>query len=262
MFPSLISIIRDIFQSLFFITVGTVTILTYLKAKKTLLQPIRTEVFKEQIKIFSDILNFFIGKKEIELRKEFSFDKLFAVNCISLMDDYASFYFKLEFDIDKRPYNPSACPSSIVFFEYAKRFFILADNYLDNELDEKKSLIENNQNEWKNYIYGEIKLPKETSDKLKELDKIMDSPLIPKTLFTLLEKYKGAIEENIHLIETILTQCSQELPNKYPDLETLEKAAFGWIHKKYNDKFVCLEEKSQEITDYVRNYFATDDLFN
>ena len=54
--------VREAIQAMFFIVVGTVTVLTYLKAKRTLLQPIRTEIFKEQIKTFAELLGFFILK--------------------------------------------------------------------------------------------------------------------------------------------------------------------------------------------------------
>lgn len=86
--------------------------------------------------------------------------------------------------------------------------------------------------------------------------------MIPTSLLLLLENYKEIIEENISLIETILTECSQELPNKYPDKEALEGIAFNWIYKRYNNKFICLEERAKEITNYVRKYFDTDNLFD
>lgn len=262
MFQSSISVVRDIFQVLFFITVGTVTVLTYLKAKRTLLQPIRTEVFKEQLKVFADILTFFQGKGEVDLRDELDFDNLLSVNYIDLLDDYASIYFKLEIDRKQRPYNSSECSSSIVPITYVQKFFTPVDGYLNETSQEEGNKPEGKHVEWDDYEYGVIHIPNKTRDRLKELDKIMDSPLIPKALLALLDKYKETVRNNMLLISTLLTECSQELPNQYPAIETLEKAGIGWVRFKYNREFVCLEGNAKEITDYVRNYFDTDNLFN
>ena len=105
---------RDIFQVFFFIVIGVVRILTYIKAKKSLLQPIKTEVFKEQIKVFANILEQISGKSEISLRNDFDFDKVFTVNVASMYDHYASLFFDIQFDESKRPYNRNECPTFIV----------------------------------------------------------------------------------------------------------------------------------------------------
>jgi hypothetical protein len=64
---------RDITQTLFFIAVGTVTVLTYLKAKRTILQPIRTETFKEQLRAFTEVLRLFGGKRRSSSGSIFTF---------------------------------------------------------------------------------------------------------------------------------------------------------------------------------------------
>ncbi|MGB9180467.1 MAG: hypothetical protein WCB68_14640, partial [Pyrinomonadaceae bacterium] len=106
--------IRDFFQILFFIIISTITILTYLKAKKTLLQPLRTEIFKEQLKTFSDILGLFTGKGEVELSEDLGFKELLDVNVCALFDEYISFFFEVEIDESKRPYNTHNCPQSLI----------------------------------------------------------------------------------------------------------------------------------------------------
>jgi hypothetical protein len=90
----------------------------------------------------------------------------------------------------------------------------------------------------------------------------MDSPLIPKKLYGLLEKYRETVNYNVTLMSDILTECSQELPTRYPDIKTLEEAKLEWIQAKYISKSASLEERAKEISDYIRNYFATDNLFD
>src|SRR5438128_11734785 len=67
-----ISTVKDVLNAAFFLVVGIITILTYRQAKKTILQPLKTEIFKQQIQLFTDLLKLFVGKDEIDLREQFA----------------------------------------------------------------------------------------------------------------------------------------------------------------------------------------------
>jgi len=82
----------NVLQAVFFVTVAIVAILTYLQAKRTWFQPIRTEVFKEQLRAIDELASHFIGKSETELRDELDFDALISINSCKLIDDYASLF--------------------------------------------------------------------------------------------------------------------------------------------------------------------------
>ncbi len=90
---TIITIINLAFESILFITVGVITVLTYLHAKDTILQPMRTELFKIQMEELSKVLKFFVGQEENDLREKFAFSKLINVNAIALIDEYASIFF-------------------------------------------------------------------------------------------------------------------------------------------------------------------------
>lgn len=63
-----------IVQTAFYAVVATVTILTYMHARRTLFQPVRTEIFKEQLKELSQVLAPFVGKSEADLRNFFALE--------------------------------------------------------------------------------------------------------------------------------------------------------------------------------------------
>lgn len=257
----LISIMRDISQIFFFTTGGTVTLLTYLRAKKTLFLPIKTEVFKEQIKILSEILSFFRGKTESELRNDFAYEKLFAFNCMSLIDDYAIVNLEIDLDLSDRIYDDmSECPTRILTKEFLSEFML--DGNTKNWQDFLSQISDESSDEspWKSYIYGDTKIPKETSDMREILRGIIDSPLIPKDLLLLLEDYQKSVDHNIFLIADVLTEVAQELPTIYPTPESLEDLMNTWIWQKYIERLEPLENKAKLITDYLREYFSTDQL--
>lgn len=62
---------KDLAQIVFWVTVSVVTVLTYRRARKTLLQPIRTEVFKLQVEEVKPLFKIVVGKGEVELRRYF-----------------------------------------------------------------------------------------------------------------------------------------------------------------------------------------------
>ena len=94
---------RDLVQIVFFLTVALITVLTYLNARRTLLQPLRTEVFKEQITILSDALRLFVGKGEHDLRNSWGLSEMLDGNAYFLLDEHARIFFGVKVDWNKRP---------------------------------------------------------------------------------------------------------------------------------------------------------------
>lgn len=93
-------------SQLVFWTVGAiVAVLGYRQAKRTIFQPIRTEIFKAQLDAMSKIMRRFLGKKELQLRAEFHFDTLFRANLYRVADAYAENFFGVVVEQAQRPYN-------------------------------------------------------------------------------------------------------------------------------------------------------------
>jgi hypothetical protein len=258
-----LSLLKDFFQIVFFVVVGIITILTFLKAKKTLLQPIRTEIFKSQLHEFSKILKMFTGKREMELRDDFAFGKLFIANCCNLLDTYGSLFFDIKIDTQKRLYSIKNCPASIMTKTWVAKHIELRDDY---KIDEEK---EKNQERpdprtkaaiWSEFEYGNIWIPKEFIEMKAQFEKIMDSPLIPKDCLSLLEDYLGTINQNVNILGQLLTEKAKELPEKYPSPVSFSKASYLWIHHEYMRRFQLLEEKADKIIKYLRTYFEADTI--
>ncbi|OIS63054.1 hypothetical protein A4A36_20925 [Bacillus subtilis] len=158
--------IKNIFNTLFFITTGTVAILTFRQARKTVLQPLRTEVFKEQIKIMGEILELFNGKSQIDLRNDLDFRRIFEGNCLRMFDSFAKYFFNVKVNKENRLY--SEFPSAIVNADYFKKNFALADNDVNNRevAASKEQVIYSNEEAleiWSRYQLGMISVSNEFS---------------------------------------------------------------------------------------------------
>lgn len=97
--------IVKIIEALFYVSTGTVAVLTFLSARKTILQPMKTEVFKNQVEVFTSIMKLFNGKTESEIRHAFDFDEMLRANIFKLLDDYLETFYNVTFDYNERPYN-------------------------------------------------------------------------------------------------------------------------------------------------------------
>lgn len=248
----------------FFGVTAVLGIKTYISAKKTILQPIKTEIFKEQVKEFSKILNFFNAKKETKIREDFAIEKLYRANVLALLDEYAKTFFDYEVDIDKRPYNKQDCPSTLVTKAGMEKFFSLVD-------DDSKSEVAATRNDerpdprvraalWADYECFMLHIPKEYSEKLEELNFIKSSPLLTKESVKLIENFEKALSENREILMNTLTEVSKELPHRYPSQKALTGATHYWVSNKYNAKVQSLEEPATKIIEYIRNYYKVDEI--
>jgi hypothetical protein len=79
----------NVVQSIFLLGTLVLAVLTYRQALKTIFLPLRTEVFKEQIKVFGKIQEMLLSKTQLDLWTEFGLIDLVAVNCQAMVDTYA-----------------------------------------------------------------------------------------------------------------------------------------------------------------------------
>ena len=249
-----ISEARDVVQIVFFLTIALITVLTYLKAKRTILQPLRTEVFKEQIKLLSDVLRLFVGKGEHDLRNSWGLSEMLDGNASFMLDEYARIFFGVKVDWNKRPYGKPHFTGAIIA-KNSKQVQVLEGHLQSNVPPEDirpKELV------WAEYVHDWLHLPSRWSEADHELLKLVHSPLIPVELASMLEEYRRTVNENVSAIRNALTESAKEVPEKYPDLGTLNKAAFYWIYERC--KRVPLEPKAKAIIGFARRYLDSDNL--
>jgi hypothetical protein len=57
-----------------------------------------------------------------------------------------------------------------------------------------------------------------------------------------------------------LTEVAKELPEKYPDKDSIIKADTSWIWNRYNKKIKYFEPHADNLTDYLREYLTIESL--
>jgi hypothetical protein len=256
--------IKDFFQIIFFCVVITVTILSYLQAKKSLFTPIKTETFKMQIKAFEEILLFFQNKRETDFTSQFDFDNLLGINAQLLIIDYIETFFKNEVEIDpekvKELRNNSA--GAVVTQNYASKHFVKPDYYEKQEKKEKEEITNPALilREWENYEYGKIEFTNKFNEEIEKLKNLSASPLIPQPLKDKINFFNKKIHDNLFLIGKVLTAVAKELPTTFPNSKSLNNLNQSGMWNKYNNDMEKVEEDAQQILAYIRQYLKIDEL--
>jgi hypothetical protein len=252
--------VRDIVQTLFFALIGVITVLTYIRARKTLLQPIRTEVFKAQLQEFTAILSMLGGKGEIELRDEWGFSDFLRANCTAMFDEYAWTFFDVKIDPNNRPYNRTHCPVS----RFKPESLEMADDYVVS--DQSRSAKGGDRDprvraaQWATYKPSAIHLPKVMVQAQERLAKILESPLLPARCLAELRAFQDTVNADVDLIAKVLTDAAKEMPMKYGTPDTLARASFVWVANEYNRDFKELKPKAEAVVAFIRTYYDVESI--
>lgn len=253
----IVGLLKDITQIAFWILAAAIAILTYKQARRTVLQPIRTEVFKAQLQAITEILGVFLGKTELQLRSAFDFDNLFHVNVLALYDDFAANFFDIHFERGTRPYERLAfersfsdSPGPAVDY-IRKEVEPAAESAPDPRLRAAR---------WASYKHPRLYINNEFMAMLARLSGILENPLLPSGLLELVAKYRSIAGENRSALQKLLVTVAQEMPQKYSSLDLFERASFNWIHNRYMEDFKHLKPTADEILKYIRMHFDAEEV--
>jgi hypothetical protein len=259
--PATLATVLGVAQILFYAIVATVTALTYRHARRTIFQPIRTEIFKEQLRELTKVLSLFAGKGESELRTFLGLDKAFAFNAHMMYDHYAQTFFDRVIDRKRKPY--SECAQSMIHKDYLLKHFKLVD-------EDKKDVPPDAASEppdprvraalWSDYTHGETLIPAEVLAAQEQMTLLRSSPLLPMAVLTALEGVDRVFATNLRLVGETLTSAAKEMPQRYPAVRSMSDASFAWLRNRYISSFTDVEPPVRALLDAIREYCGPDAL--
>ncbi|SHM15940.1 hypothetical protein SAMN05216428_11583 [Nitrosospira sp. Nsp11] len=249
-----LGIAKDIAQIAFWLVAGAVAVFTYRQARRTVLQPIRTEVFKEQLKVMSEAMSLFVGKHELALRGDFDFNSLFDVNVCFLLDSYATNFFDVQFEPETRKYNSRDCPMRM-----GKAFMEALADPLGDVADSRAA-------RWARYKTERLFINRQYCEMDQKITRLLENPLLPAKLANLLTQYLAVADQNRSILMELLAVVAKELPARFSTLQAMERIdPLDWpreLWNRYNHQFKHLKPLADEIVAFVRQYFEADSLKN
>ncbi|WP_189837633.1 hypothetical protein [Streptomyces umbrinus] len=166
-----------IFQIIFWSGTVTIAFFGYLGARKTLFQPLRTEIFKRQIEDLSAILQFFVGKGGIKLSEEFDFELLKQANIEAMYDAYVQHAFQVRRPEEVRGYRPELCPAGIIKVEVLTEQFKLVDGHKEDPVEDPSEAA-SEPTPW-DYKGGYVYIPKRYVKQKRKIKRLLECPFLP-----------------------------------------------------------------------------------
>jgi hypothetical protein len=258
--------VKDIFQTIFFILIGVLTILSYLQARKTLFTPIKTETFKMQIKAFEDILAFFQTKTETDFTTQFDFDFIVSSNTRLMFADFITHFHKDQIKIDEeklKDLHKEFC-GAIMTHTWAERNLVSPDYFEKKEIKKPEEVTNPALilEKWKNYEYGPIQYSNKFNEAIDKLNQLIASPIIPTELKDKLEAFDKIVRENLYTVGKVLNTIAQELPQKFPTANSIKNFDQSGVWNVYNREMKKYEPIAKEILSYIRQYLKIDKLID
>jgi hypothetical protein len=255
---------KDIAQILFYLVVAIVTILTYRRARLTILQPLRTEVFKLQLQEMTALLKISAGRDELELQEYFGFPALLDANCQRLLDLYLRNQFGLITEEAPRLYSAQKCPGSIVATQALVNLTEGQDHFVPGARAALTTLSPDNPltpvEDWSTFSYQEIRIPEIVATRRKELTTLLESPLLPSECVSPLEELLKVLDANIHLLAPVLTEAAQRLPKQYTSPENINGASWRWMIDLFHHRRQALKPRARRLSEAIRRCSLAADV--
>jgi hypothetical protein len=247
-----VTLVKDVLNALFFIVVGAITLLTYRRAKLTILQPLRTEIFKQQIQLFSELLRLFVGKSEYDLREIFAFERMLRANVQFQCDLYLRVQFGAMVDESTRLYNRTHCRKS--------QFVIGIEEMPEEPPVDGVINMPVMPRTWIEHFPRELRIPNEHVQMSDKVAEFLESPLTPKELAVHLEELLRLLSGNVDHLRAALSEYVTQIPTICPAVEHRTRLTTTPAHNLFFQRFEPLKPVVDEIVGYIRSYFAVENL--
>ncbi|MEU6918589.1 hypothetical protein [Streptomyces olindensis] len=250
----------SIVQIIFWLATSMVAVLGYINAKRTIFQPLRTEIFKKQIEALSSALELFVGKRSDELAEDFDMDFGEKANIFRMYDAYLEFAFGRRRPEELREYRPELCPTAWIHADYLSSYDADKEDWAE---DSAKVEFPAKPKDWE-YKDGMISVPRKYTEKEADFRAVLENPLLPAKIADLIERHLEAAHEYLGAIGPVLEECAKEMPDRYPELDDFLKSKFDWIHNRLvehrHNEGISLSVTAKAVVDEVREYFDSDNL--
>lgn len=214
------STFKDIVSVILSIVVGTIAILSYLQARKTLFSPIKTEIFKLQVELFREIMTFFQNKSEYDLLKSFDSDGLVYYNSLQMLSTYSLDYLDSPFQYAKKIEEGKS--KDIACIRYSQK---AAEKYLtpiEHQRPKKNDASQSRPHkqkmtltEWNKVEHDMLIVTTKHDLCRKTIEHFLSSPLLPQKLRDEIKNFDDSLEQNLVLLASVFTECYKELPRAF-----------------------------------------------
>lgn len=253
--------IKDILWIVFTFIATFVAILTYRRARFTLLQPLRSEVIKRQTDLLVSLSDFFDSDILFSIKLDYS--NIIKFNIIKIMANNG-FEFRdktILNDIDKQ--FAGALLDSELFVQSTK---ILkqsnnnSDSVLESEMDEAPHKYEIKETDINKDKINQVFYTIQYFSCLRELKQFIDNPFMPKKIKKLLEELEHDIGHNLSVIMKVLNEFYTKYKSENYSLN--DDVSISDICSAIDNRFVSVRKNHntniRKVKDLISDYLMVD----
>lgn len=254
-----ISTIKDILWILFTFIATIIAILTYKRARYTILQPLRSEVIKRQTDLFIEIMEVF--SDESKLLRDLDLNRIVTLNAFKVLEQYGYVLNGAE-NLQKE------CDKNFVGGLIVKR-----DNQLDmfekpeafkgSKESENKIDVDFRKKIYENLKEGKIDiemiyLTKKYYDTMEKYGNLVDHAFLPKEIRVPLEEIIKNIYDDIAInLKQTLEEFVLKIYEKRKNGEKVSISPIG-VYNEFNEKRHTNSQLIEKIKEKTRDYLMID----
>lgn len=197
-----ITTIKDILWIVFTLAATIVAILTYRRARHTLLQPLRTEVIKRQTDLLIELLDF-LYNGNLDLHFKIDYIGLITHNTLILMDDYGFVFKDTNREEIKNQFSGVLILKKSGSISSIELPSIFTKNNSSKNVEKEK--IDESKDKYFSAKHGNVdleilRLTQSFVGFKSELKRFIDNPFMPTDIKKLLLKLNEDIEYNLKIV--------------------------------------------------------------
>ncbi len=214
---------------------------------------------------------FFQNRGENNFTTIFDFDNILKANAIRMIDDYVYEFFRNEIAIYHEKsrkilenFSYGLMTKSYAEKSHSEKNLVKPDTISNHEKDNKDYKEITNPAlklyKWRKYEYGIIHYTEKYNQEFNKLSHFIASPVLPDKLKELIKDFQNKVLGNLLLVGDLLTEISQEMPEKFPNANSIDDFDFVGLWNRYNKEKINLEDESNKILSYINEYLKIENL--
>lgn len=256
---------KELTHIAFFICMMVLAIKSYKQAKKTVFSPIKTEIFKSQLKVFENVISHFQNKNEIDLKHDIDIDNIIGINSLDLFNDYAKNFMDRQVKIESGFADKwkDQIAGAIIIEEHMSKYFHVPGETVHPTEPPKEEVPQDpalKLAKWNEREHGMIHFTKAHANAFNKIKSLQNSPLLPADLKILLKDYEELVYATLNSIRDAINQASKRMPAEFQSKEQLSEFSPYWIANIHTDLAPKLEPKAKEILLYINNYLRIEEV--
>lgn len=250
--------IKDVFAIIFSGTATVIAILTYLRAKDTLLQPVRTEVIKRQSELLTEILEL-LSKREFSIDHSLDYIKIAHMNTFKVLNDYGYIFKdhdKILDEIKKESYGIMFCGENNIVEDAIVVGMFPEQDHSDQTSEEiRKAGLEKLQLLKKGVTkIDKILISQEHMDFIRKISDYANNPFLPQSVQVVLQQI--LYEVNLNL-KNYLKDTLKDFLVRFARENKTEISPTG-VYNEWNHRRIHHNQVLIKLRETIRDYLKID----